>query len=149
MHKTDKTLKFQLFPLAPHFCWPGLGSAVAVLLHRVWSFPRLQGALPFASLCGPFAATTAEPSWLARLEVLGVLNFGKKFVHFLSRLPVYFFLKQKKTLMRSVKCPHSRGERTASQRDSPLFLTYISRKLPFATIYGRWNLRNHVRPISS
>lgn len=148
MHKTDKTLKFQLFPLAPHFCWPGLGSAVAVLLHRVWSFPRLQGALPFASLCGPFAATTAEPSWLARLEVLGVLNFGKKFVHFLSRLPVYFFLKQKESTHELSKMPsfvgraHCQSERLPSFSDIYLKETSIRHDI--------WQMEfSHVRPIAS
>lgn len=148
MHKTDKTLKFQLFPLAPHFCWPGLGSAVAVLLHRVWSFPRLQGALPFASLCGPFAATTAEPCWLARLEVLGVLNFGKKFVHFLSRLPVYFFLKQKESTHELSKMPsfvgraHCQSERLPSFSDIYLKETSIRHDI--------WQMEfNHVRLIAS
>lgn len=113
------------FLLAPNLCWPGLSTAIALVPHTMWSFPRLQRSLPLTSPRTPFAATTTSPSWLVCLEVLGALNFGKELIHFLPRLPVYFFLKRRKGSTRHLNGPHFRGEHTARQRDSLLFLTYI------------------------
>ena len=76
-----------------------------------------------------------------------MLNFGKKLIHFLSRLPVYFILKRRKESAHELNGRHSWGALSESEKLSSFSVIYFKETSICQDIW--WIVFKSVRPISS